>query len=224
MTTSFSGCLNRLLRSVRAMMRPRTAIEVLLPGDSTYDSLYIILNTQDERERDVLTERWRDHKLEELNFIGIVGALLAGCLTSTGDWPTILQNGRQQPWTVTTCWYAGIVCALFSVLTIAQQSMRLHRLSGHPHGLKRMRACMSHPHPNSKGYYEPRLSRVYAWQIGPALLVASVLCMVVGMAIKLWEGTRQGPSTTGDGDAGWWQPTSKVGSLAYSLSNRRIQS
>lgn len=44
--------------------------------DSTSGSIYIILNTQDEKERDRLTEKWQTHKLEELNFVGIVVSLV----------------------------------------------------------------------------------------------------------------------------------------------------
>lgn len=225
------------------MQRLWKAIDAFALQNSTYDSIYIILNTRDEDERNRLTEQWRNHKLEELNFIGIVvrlapelvhelravlpaqatldsagtrtdawkGALLAGCLTSTGDWPTVLSNGREQPWTVTTCWYSGIVCALFSVLSVAQQSMHLHRLSAHRDGLKRIRSCMSRKHPNPKGRSEPQKLRIYSWQVGPALLLASVLFMVLGMTIMLWEGTRIGPLTLHDENGGWWQSTSKVG-------------
>jgi hypothetical protein len=31
-----------------------------------------LLNAKDRKERDKLTEKWRDHKLAELNFVGIV--------------------------------------------------------------------------------------------------------------------------------------------------------
>ena len=69
---------------------------------------------------------------------------------------------------------------------------------------------MSHKRPNSKGYFEARKLRVYAWQVGPALLVASVLLMVLGMSIMIWEGTKLGPLTAHDDNPGWWQSTSKV--------------
>lgn len=45
---------------------------VYAPDPSTYDPIEIILNTEDEQERDELTVRWRDNKLSELNFVGIV--------------------------------------------------------------------------------------------------------------------------------------------------------
>ena len=34
-----------------------------------------MLNTDDDEERDRLTEKWKDNKLQELNFIGIVVSL-----------------------------------------------------------------------------------------------------------------------------------------------------
>ncbi|EME77067.1 uncharacterized protein MYCFIDRAFT_184237 [Pseudocercospora fijiensis CIRAD86] len=83
------------------------------------------------------------------------GALLASCLTSTGDWPNVLGNGRSQLWTVTTCWYAGIVCALFAVLTVAQQAMRLHRLAAHRDGLERIRRCMASRRLSQNGHVLP---------------------------------------------------------------------
>lgn len=45
---------------------------IYAPDPSTYDPIKILLNTDDERERDELTVRWRDNKLSELNFVGIV--------------------------------------------------------------------------------------------------------------------------------------------------------
>ena len=54
------------------MLRLHRAFDTFALQDSTYDSLYIILNTRDESEQNELTEQWRNHKLEELNFIGIV--------------------------------------------------------------------------------------------------------------------------------------------------------
>lgn len=136
------------------------------------------------------------------------GALLASCLTSTGDWPNVLGNGKSQPWTVKTCWFAGILFALFTVLTVAQQSMRLHRLCAHRDGLKRIRNCMTHSRLDKEGMYRPRRLRVHVWQIGPAFLAASVLCMVAGMAIMLWVGTSVGPYKSADEP--WWESNAKV--------------
>jgi hypothetical protein len=45
---------------------------IYAPDASTKDPITIILNTEDEDERDNLTVRWRDNKLSELNFVGVV--------------------------------------------------------------------------------------------------------------------------------------------------------
>lgn len=44
----------------------------LFRSTTTYDPVFALLNAETEERRDELTEKWRDHKLEELNFIGIV--------------------------------------------------------------------------------------------------------------------------------------------------------
>ncbi|PSK40017.1 hypothetical protein B9Z65_7957 [Elsinoe australis] len=45
----------------------------LFKSTTTYDPIFALLNADTRDERDRLTEKWRDHKLSELNFIGIVG-------------------------------------------------------------------------------------------------------------------------------------------------------
>jgi hypothetical protein len=45
---------------------------IYLPDPSTYDPIEILINTEDRNDRNRLTERWRDNKLSELNFVGVV--------------------------------------------------------------------------------------------------------------------------------------------------------
>jgi hypothetical protein len=45
---------------------------IFVADPTTYDPLEILLNTEDEGERDELTTRWRDNKLSELSFVGVV--------------------------------------------------------------------------------------------------------------------------------------------------------
>lgn len=45
---------------------------IYAPDSSTYDPIEILLNTEDETEKDKLTERWRDNRLSELSFVGVV--------------------------------------------------------------------------------------------------------------------------------------------------------
>ena len=45
---------------------------IYAPDPSTYDPIEILLNAEDGDEQDKLTARWRDNKLSELNFVGVV--------------------------------------------------------------------------------------------------------------------------------------------------------
>jgi hypothetical protein len=45
---------------------------IFVADPTTYDPLEILLNTEDEDERNELTTRWRDNKLSELSFVGVV--------------------------------------------------------------------------------------------------------------------------------------------------------
>ena len=45
---------------------------IYAPDPSTYDPIEILLNTEDEEQKDNLTLKWKNSKLSELNFVGIV--------------------------------------------------------------------------------------------------------------------------------------------------------
>lgn len=44
---------------------------LIAPADTTYATIMVLLNCPDPDERDKLTMQWRDHKLNELSFIGV---------------------------------------------------------------------------------------------------------------------------------------------------------
>ncbi|KAK3075859.1 hypothetical protein LTR53_000432 [Teratosphaeriaceae sp. CCFEE 6253] len=181
---------------------------LIAPTRTTHDAIAGLLNAPTAAERDELTQRWCTHKLEELNFVGVVGALLTGCLTSTGSWPTILSNGSETPWVVRTCWYCGIVFSLFAVLTAAQQSIRLHRLSAHRDALRNIRRFMGTRWRDAEGVMrvKPRRFQVFGWQASIMFLTLSVLTMVLGMCLLVWTATIRGPLKTGS----WWDDSAKL--------------
>jgi hypothetical protein len=45
---------------------------IYAPDPSTYDPIKILLNAEDEAKKDELTMKWRDNKLSELSFVGVV--------------------------------------------------------------------------------------------------------------------------------------------------------
>ena len=121
-------------------------------------------------------------------------ALLAGVLTSTGSWPSILPNGEQSPWPVRTSWYCGIILALFSILTAADQTVRLHRLSSHRDGLANIRKILSktngeRSHCSKTGRRAPSLLQIFTWQMPVMFLTTSTICMIVGMFLHVWSAT-----------------------------------
>ena len=134
------------------------------------------------------------------------GALLASCLSSTSAWPDVLNNGRDKPWSVRALWFSGLVFALFAVMIAGLQSMRLHRLSSHRDGLRKIRAGFARRRgPNG---YAPERFQLYAWEASQAFLVLSVLLMVIGIAVLVWVSTEYGPNKPRE--SGWWDENSKV--------------
>ncbi|KAF2667535.1 hypothetical protein BT63DRAFT_426397 [Microthyrium microscopicum] len=194
--------------SINEYTRLLPEMSSLFKSTTTYDPIFALLNADTSEERDKLTEKWVDHKLQELNFIGIVGALIAGVLTSTGSWPTVLKNGTTQPWTVRACWYCGTILALSSVLIAAQQSIRLHRLSCHKRSNTSIRRLLRRRKPcNKTGCILPRKLQVWAWQLSVLLLGISVLAMISGMFILIWSGTG---SIFPSEDVEWWNGEAKL--------------
>ncbi|KAF4448395.1 hypothetical protein F53441_8203 [Fusarium austroafricanum] len=170
------------------------------------DTIIQMLNEDDQTQKDEMTKNWRDHKLQELNFVGTLGALLASCLSTTGSWPDVLPNGRNKPWSVRTMWFSGLVFALFSVVIAGVQSMRLHRLSAHPDGLSMIRNSLVRKR-QSDNKARPSWLQVYAWEFSLAFLVLAIFCMVIGLTILIWAGTEFGPSKSRED--GWWDGNSK---------------
>ncbi|KAK0862288.1 hypothetical protein LTR57_014593 [Friedmanniomyces endolithicus] len=103
------------------------------------------------------------------------------------SWPTILSSGVESPWIVRTCWYCGIVFSLFAVLTAAQQSIRLHRMSTHRDAWRNIRLFMGAKYRDEEGVVRirPRRFQVFGWQASIMFLTFSVLTMVLGMCLLL---------------------------------------
>jgi len=78
--TPLLGTSSHELFSTKERGMPRNFLHVFqffgggiyAPDPSTYDPIEILLNTEDAEEKDELTVKWRDNKLSELNFVGVV--------------------------------------------------------------------------------------------------------------------------------------------------------
>lgn len=133
-------------------------------------------------------------------------ALLAGVLTSTGSWPTILTEGTLQPWFVRTAWYCGIILSLMSIISAADQTVRLHRLSSHRDGLANIHKLLSRGSGTSKktGRRTPSLPQIMTWQLPVMFLITATICMIVGLFCLVWSATSQLNSL------GTWDDQNKV--------------
>ncbi|KAK5171211.1 uncharacterized protein LTR77_004355 [Saxophila tyrrhenica] len=180
----------------------------LFKSKTTFDPIYSLLNADEDKERDELTQRWKDNKLQELSFIGVVGGLLANVLTSTNSWPDVLQNGRSTPWVVRSCWFCGIIFALASVLTAASQSIRLHRMSCRPDANASIRGLLGIKSLKSNGEKIPRRAQVWIWQMGVLYLMISVLFMIIGMLALVWAAV---------GGQNWWNGQAQL-AITFSVA------
>lgn len=185
---------------------------IYAPDPSTYDPIEILLNADTTQERDELTMKWRDNKLSELNFVGVVSALLAGVLTSTGSWPAILPSGTLAPWPIRTSWYCGIILSLFSILTAADQTVRLHRLSSHRDGLANIRKVLTKKRgsKDARGRCLPSRLQIVTWQMPVMFLTTATLCMIVGLFLHVWSAVKS------MGAPGLWNDDTKV-AVTYSV-------
>lgn len=114
---------------------------------------------------------------------------MTGCLTSTGSWPNFLPGEEAQPWEVRTCWYVGIVFGLTSILAAADQTIRLHRISGHRNAPRRIRILIRGNTRRKGGQIRPTRARMYIWQLPVFFLTCAVVAMMVGIWVLVWEAT-----------------------------------
>ncbi|PVH96927.1 hypothetical protein DM02DRAFT_631551 [Periconia macrospinosa] len=177
---------------------------IYAPDASTYEPIEVLLNEEDDEERDRLTEKWKESRVHELNFVGVVAALLAGVLTSTGSWPDILPNDNKSPWPVRTSWYCGIILSLFSILAAADQTVRLYRLSSHRDGYKNIRKLLGKSNKRKGGRVQLNTAQIYTWQMPVMFLTTATICMIVGMFLHVWSATRHLSHED------WWNADSKV--------------
>ncbi len=96
------------------------------------------------------------------------------------------------------------------MLTAAQQSIRLHRLSCHRHPNTNLRRLLSKRDPELRtGSILPRRAQVYSWQLSAVFLTLSVLCMLGGMFILIWSSTGSGAFASRSYKS-WWNSEAKL--------------
>jgi len=134
--------------------------------------------------------------LADKNLLTFEATILMVVSTSTGSWPDILSNDRQSPWWVRTCWYCSMILALCSILSAADQTVRLHRIASHRDGWKNLRSLLAKTSDkrgriNNTGRMQPYALQIYTWQLSAMFLVTSTITLIAGMFLHVWSGTRE---------------------------------
>jgi hypothetical protein len=93
---------------------------------------------------------------------------------------------------VRTSWYCGIILSLFSILSAADQTVRLHRLSAHRDGLDNIRRLLAKSNGERSrsaktGRQKPSLLQIMTWQMPVMFLTTATISMIVGMFLHVWS-------------------------------------
>ncbi|MCJ1418811.1 hypothetical protein MMC32_005162 [Xylographa parallela] len=156
----------------------------------------------DDFEKDTLTERWLDAKLDELRFVGITGALVGATVTGAVTWDHISGSVPIIP----AFWYSSLLLALSSLSLATQQGVTLRRLSSHRDGFRFVRRLLGRPTKQQEELFEPRLAQLYVWQTPVMLLNFSIVLAVLGLAVLLVDKART---------SGWAGPDMQVRGERY---------
>ncbi len=88
--------------------------------------------------------------------------------------------------------------SLFSILTAADQTVRLHRLSSHRDGLANIRKLLSKRRRGQDqdceaqtARLQPSLLQVLTWQMPVMFLTSATLCMIIGLFLHVWSATKR---------------------------------
>jgi len=189
-------------------------IEVFIPYREMGRHIHWILNAEKEVEENAnlkakqdVTIEWKKALLAELNFVGIVAALVASVVTS------IVVGSSTFSWHVRALWLSALLFALTSISIAAQQAMALTRTCYNQKSIKRIEDALSRIEhttevipsnaeviPSKEGVISsvaevipskadiiPSKLDVYVWQIPVILLSGAILLFVIGLNIWVFE-------------------------------------
>lgn len=103
-----------------------------------------------------------------------------------------------------------MLLAIASVITAAQQAIRLYRLSSLPKGAAAIRGLLSSKRRDSNGHVLPRRLQVLAWQLSGWVLTASAFTLIGGMCVLIWAGTGGFSLVEKLTGAQWWNGEAKL--------------
>ncbi|KAI0900756.1 hypothetical protein F4806DRAFT_449820, partial [Annulohypoxylon nitens] len=177
----------------RFKMKTSSRLELFTPLSVHTEPIRILLKKSNRHPK--LIRQWSKAKLQELQYVGVVSALMASVLCSAFTWP--LANDTI--WVVTALWYSGLVFIIAAISTATQQAITLNRFECLPNGDDQIKHMLGY---EVEGKTVPRSSVVFIQQIPVMMLRFGVYCFIIGLAVLL------GYSAYKDGN--WFSPEAKT--------------
>lgn len=163
----------------------KSLLELVIDTRWSNSTLLLILNEPDGHQRHKLIATWKENRLADLERINLIGALVAGVITSAFSWPSITQS----PWSTRAFWYSGLLFAMAAVTTGGVHSAGLRRLGCHPEWQEKLRETLGtvvdgHGH---RYHWKPRPLQPLIWQTPNFMLKLSITCFLVGLVFFVWD-------------------------------------
>jgi len=121
---------------------------------------------------------------------GDKAALVAAVVSAAFSWPTTAES----PWTTKAAFYASLVLALSAIASASQQSTALYRYGKHPTGLEKLRKDLARP---MEGAISSKL-QTYTLRVPVMLLNISVILLLIGLIILIWNIAARAPAWDSD--------------------------
>ncbi|KAL9115059.1 MAG: hypothetical protein Q9187_007353 [Circinaria calcarea] len=176
-----------------------------------HDPIKSLLNAEG-KEADRLTLKWKDAKLQELNYVGITGALITGAVVGSFQ----IYSAETDPWSTNALWVSALLFSLTSISIATQQCIGLNRLSSREDGPGKIRLLLGEENPRfdkphtatytgrdekiTEYRLRMRKSQLWVWQTPVMLLNFAILLFIIGLMIAVFSRAvkAHGDWSTGD--------------------------
>ncbi|KAK4499144.1 hypothetical protein PRZ48_009656 [Zasmidium cellare] len=134
------------------------------------------VEAEDPDERARRGEKWRLQKQEELKYVGITSALIAGTVSASFSW----SNVERAPTITLACWYSALLMILISITTATQQHNTLQKIASRSDSALRLQDLLKRRSAPSKPA-TPDFMQHFIWQTPIMLLNIGIPLYIVGL-------------------------------------------
>ncbi|KAF8853031.1 hypothetical protein BDZ45DRAFT_748983 [Acephala macrosclerotiorum] len=126
--------------------------------------------------------KWKEQKNQELNFVGLTAALIAGVTAAALTWPSIENAPAATP----ALWYSSLIFSVVSILSAMQQGNLLYKLTSRSNGLARLQSLLRSDRRIGEKWQESR-GQHFVWQTPLMLLNFSFWLFLIGLMIVVFN-------------------------------------